>query len=278
MKKNIEKDIIKIYNEVFKKVFTKNRINEITKGKIKEKDIKNFVVKFEESSQYQKFAKEFSKKLSQKGLNQERGIWRKFFEAAKESHTVALPETYKEFEIKVMKEAIKHNFIMIKTIPLRMLELYQHKYTETLIKEVAKGTISRGSFYKQLKEHGHKNAKVIARTEKSKLQTAILENRATNLGSVAYVWRSSNDIRTRPSHRAMNDVIVFWRDYDEKPLLDNMRGNAGEFPNCRCTPLPLFDKSTLNKSNYKVYDYRTDKIITMIRYDLINALEKGELQ
>ena len=63
----------------------------------------------------------------------------------------------------------------------------------------------------------------------------------------------------------------------EKPLLDNMRGNAGEFPNCRCSPEPIFDENDLTKSNYKVYDYRNHKIINMSKKELIQALQKGSL-
>ena len=47
----------------------------------------------------------------------------------------------------------------------------------------------------------------------------------------------------------MNGVIVFWRPDNQKPLLDKMRGNAGEFPNCRCTPLPILDENDITESN-----------------------------
>ena len=56
-----------------------------------------------------------------------------------------------------------------------------------------------------------------------------------------------------------------------------MRGNAGEFPNCRCYGAPIFDEDELTKSNYKVYDYRIDKVVSMNRKDLIEALRKRGL-
>ena len=122
---------------------------------------------------------------------------------------------------------------------------------------------------------GNTHSKVIARTESAKLQTVILENRALDLGSIAYIWLASNDKRTRPSHKAMNGVIVFWN--FNKPLLDNMRGHAGEFPNCRCSPQPIFDEEDLQKPFYKVYDYRNNNIISMNKKDLIEALKRGQL-
>ena len=180
--------------------------------------------------------------------------------------------------MKQLSAAVKHNFTMIKSIPARMMEILEHKYTSTLIEEVAKGKLPRGSFERQLKAHGHKQAKLIARTETAKLQTAIVQNRSQDLGSVMYRWRSSNDKRTRPSHREMNDVIVFWRSDLEKPLLDEMYGNAGEFPNCRCSPQPILDENDITNSWYKVYDYRQHKIISLGKNELIKAMQNGGLE
>ena len=75
----------------------------------------------------------------------------------------------------------------------------------------------------------------------------------------------------------MNGVIVFWRSADQKPLLDNMRGDAGEFPNCRCSPEPILDVDDLTKTTYKVYNYLTDKVMTMNKKELIDHLERGNL-
>lgn len=273
--KYIEQQIEKIYTSVFNKIFKGSRLKSAMKGSTS--DIAKAVDKLSSSKQYEKFATEFSKKLAKKGISHQKGLWKKYYEAAKAAKYIVLPATYKKFELDILNKAIKHNFRMIKTIPERMLELYKHKYVDMLIAQVAKGTIGRNSFLKQLKEHGHKNAGVIARTETAKLQTAIDEMRATSLGSVAYEWLSSHDIRTRPSHKAMNGVIVFWRKDDEKPLLDNMRGNAGEFPNCRCATLPILHESDLDKSNYNVYDYQQDKIVKMSKQKLVECLKKGHL-
>ena len=274
--KRIEQEINKIYNEVFKKIFTPQRIVRLSNGN--KRQIERAVMQLKNSDDYKKFAKEFAKKLAQQGLNKQRGIWRKYFKAAKEKNYVGLPVNFKDFEYKVMQNAIKENFKMIKSIPEEVLKLTEHKYIDTMIEQVAKGSIGRDTFKKQLAEHGVKNAKVIARTETAKLQTAITENRAKELGSIAYTWRSSNDKRTRPSHKAMNGVIVFWRTaLEEKPLLDNMHGNAGEFPNCRCDPHLIFDEDDLTKSNYQVYDYRTHSIISMSKQQLVQILKQGFL-
>lgn len=272
----IQKQIQEIYNKVYKEVFNKSATKNLMEGE--RSDIEQRLIKLQGSNKYNEFAKKFAKELAKQGLSKERGVWRKYYEAAKRAHHIVLPATYKEFEFQILTKTVQHNFNMIKSIPERMMEILNHKYTSTLIEEVAKGTLPRGSFEKTLASHGNNQAKLIARTESAKLQTAITRTRATDLGTVAYEWISSKDKRTRPSHREMNGVIVFWRSSDlEKPLLDNMYGDAGEFPNCRCDAQPIIDEDDLTKSNYKVYNYKQHKIVNLSKKELLEALNKGSL-
>lgn len=275
MSKATEQKINQIYWTLFKKCFNNSSLAALSRGN--KKQVKQAVLKLQSSKQFDDFAKKFSKELAKQGLNGTKGVWRKYYEAARASNYISLKMTYKEYEFNNLTAAAKHNFTMIKSIPNKFLEVLEHKYTSTLIEQVAKGSIGRMSFRRQLEQHGHKNAKLIARTESAKLQTAILEERATQLGSIAYIWLASNDRRTRASHKAMNGVVVFWRPEKEQPKLDNMQGNAGCFPNCRCSPQPIVDYDDLTKYSYQVYDYRSHKIITMTKQNLIKALEKGGL-
>lgn len=276
MNKTIERQIRQIYDKVFNKVYSHQNLRQLSSGN--RSAILQTIAKIESSSAYDLFAREFAIELSKKGLRYQRGIWRKFYAAAKRLHVVGLPISYSAYESQLMKKAVEHNFTMIKSIPQKTMIVLQHKYTSSLIEEVAKGVLGRGSFERQLRAHGAKNAKLIARTETAKLQTSIAENRARDVGSVAYIWLSSRDRRTRPSHQKMNGVVVFWRDQQtEKPHLDNMYGNAGEFPNCRCAPQPIVDPDQLKSSSYDVYDYRTDKIIKIKTKDLITKLSEGRL-
>ena len=279
MNKRVERLINKLYKEVFNKVkkeaskSLKLHSSVATKSIVEEK-----LLRLKESEEYKKLAEKFSKKLTAAGLSKTKGLWRKYYQAAKERHIVALPDTYTEFQKKMLRKTMEHNFNMIKSIPEEVMKVYKEKFITTLLEEVAQGKTSRGTFEKELSSKGVKRAKLIARTETSKLQTAIDRNSALDLGSIIYERRSSNDKRTRPSHKAMNGVIVFRRHIDtEKPHLDNMYGDAGEFPNCRCTPLILFDENDLTKSNYKVYDYRNDKIINMTKQELLKAIQNKGL-
>ena len=276
MNKATERQIERLYTMVFNKIYSKGRLASLSKGLRIE--ILRAASTFSSSKMYNDFAKKFAVELAKKGLNKEKGVWRKFYRAAKKLGYISLDKTWTAFEAEQLAKAIRHNFTLIKSIPEYTLKILEHKYTSTLIEEVAKGKLSRGAFEKQLKSHGHKNAKLIARTESAKLQTAITENRARDLGSVAYIWKSSNDKRTRPSHKKMNGVVVLWRDSDlEKPFLDNMHGHAGEFPNCRCDPQPIFDETDLTKSRYDVYDYKNHRIINVTKKELLDILKKGSI-
>lgn len=273
MTKAVERKINKIYWTLFKKCFTNTTLASLSRGD--RKQAKKKVLQLQSSKQFNDFAVKFSKELAKQGLLGTKGIWRKYFDAAKASGYISLKTTYSQFEYNNMTAAIKHNFTMIKSIPSKFLEVLEHKYTSTLIEQVAKGSIGRRSFRTQLEKHGHKNAALIARTETAKLQTAILEERSTQLGSVAYIWLASNDRRTRESHKAMNGVVVFWK--HAKPELDGMIGHAGEFPNCRCSPQPIVDINDLTKLTYRVYDYRAHRVINMSKQNLIEALKMGHL-
>jgi len=275
MNKRTEQIIEKIYNEVFKKIFNRKRITEASKGK--STSVESVIFQLQNSEAYDKFAERFSKKLASAGLSKERSLWKKYYQAAKEKHVGVLPSTFTAYKQLLLRKAVQENFKMIKSIPEHILKTYEQKAIQSVIDQIALGKAGRKTFESVLKKHGAKNAKLIARTESAKLQTAIDENRATSLGSVCYEWLSTKDRRTRKSHKDMNGVIVFWREQSQKPLLDNMRGNAGEFPNCRCSPLPILDENDLKKSKYKVYDYRNDKIITLSKKDLIENIKKGGL-
>lgn len=268
-----ERQIEKIYRQVFKKVFTPKVLSQLLQGSTVTGQ--NLVRLLENSKAYQKFAAQFSVELAKKGLAQKRGVWRKYYQAAKAIHYVAIPPTYKAYEYQIFSNAVKQNFTMIKTIPREMVKLMEHKYVSVLMEEVAKGTRSRGSFERELRKHGAANAKVIARTESAKLQTAIDRQRALDIGSVCYRWLSSKDRRTRPSHRDMDGVIVFWQANDKKPLLDGMRGDAGEFPNCRCDNIPITYpiSNDLPDTSYRVYDYTKDEIVRMPRAELIKRIK-----
>lgn len=123
------------------------------------------------------------------------------------------------------------NVSLIKNIPLDCAKKLWEGYDQ--------GVSFRGTdIERYLTEHMGKRAKLIIRTESSKLNSAITEVRSRRLSIPAYFWSTSEDRRVRPSHKMMDNVLVFW---STRLTLDKMNGHAGEYPNCRCTSIPVVE-------------------------------------
>ena len=130
-----------------------------------------------------------------------------------------------------LMDRFNYNVSLIKNIPQDIIAKLQKAYGE--------GVSFRGTEVEQyVKERLGKRAKLIIRTESAKLNSALTEVRSLKLGLRAYIWSTSEDRRVRASHKMMDGVLVFWGTRLE---LDKMVGNAGEFPNCRCVPLSVFE-------------------------------------
>lgn len=94
---------------------------------------------------------------------------------------------------------------------------------------------------KQILEIGNvtvSRAKLIARTEVARVSSGLTQVRCEHVGVTHYVWRSSLDGDVRPSHKAMNGQVIAW---DTAPEVEPGKFyHAGQFPNCRCYPSPIF--------------------------------------
>lgn len=269
--RDVEKTINNIYKKVFNEVFKDIKYTDINKAKKR-------LVEFASSKKYEEFCNKFSRELAKKNIKRKKNTWKKLFKIAKKEGIVALKENYTDYQKKVMKKAIKENFKMIKSIPEKLMKLLKEESVNKLVNEVALGKTNRGDFKKFLEEKKVKNAELIARTETAKLQTVIQKERATQLGSVCYIWKTSNDKRVRKSHREMKDVVVFWQNEEtNKPHLDNMYGNAGEFPNCRCDcDSIVLPEVQLTRNSYKVYNYKTEKIEQVSKRKLLEMITKAQ--
>jgi len=139
---------------------------------------------------------------------------------------------------------INRNANMISSLPLDVANaVAQHVRAEAL----------KGKRHEQIAEElpsffpreTTAKAGLIARTECSKVHTALIQARAENLGVNWYVWRTSKDARVRSSHDHMEKVLVSWRDPPSPERLIGEKSvgqyHAGEIWNCRCFPQPLYD-------------------------------------
>ena len=78
-------------------------------------------------------------------------------------------------------------------------------------------------------------AKLIARDQTSKLNSAITQQRSQALGATEYVWRTSGDEGVRKTHRENNGKTFRWDDPPKKT------GHPGEDILCRCIAQPVIN-------------------------------------
>lgn len=82
-----------------------------------------------------------------------------------------------------------------------------------------------------------RRAKLIARTEVSRVNSNLTEARATYSGSEGYIWTTVGDHDVRSAHKKMDGRFVRW---DDPPITDMPTAyHAGCGPNCRCTAFPV---------------------------------------
>jgi SPP1 gp7 family putative phage head morphogenesis protein len=89
----------------------------------------------------------------------------------------------------------------------------------------------------KLPQVAQSRARLIARTEVAKAETAFTQARAERLGLDWYEWETSEDQRVRPSHRMMAKVLVAWSDAPSPEQLDGEKPVGHYHPggvwNCR---------------------------------------------
>jgi SPP1 gp7 family putative phage head morphogenesis protein len=81
-----------------------------------------------------------------------------------------------------------------------------------------------------------RRARTIARDQTAKLNASLTRLRQEEIGVEEYVWKSSNDERVRPTHRANAGKTFRW---DTPPPIT---GHPGHDVNCRCIASPVLDK------------------------------------
>ncbi|MEG1565334.1 MAG: phage minor head protein [Bacilli bacterium] len=137
-------------------------------------------------------------------------------------------------------DKFEYNMSLIKNLPKDVYKLLRKGYMEG---KAFRGTEIESELYERL---GNR-AKLIVRTESAKVNTAITEVRSRSVGVKAYMWSTSGDARVRDSHQMLDNVLVFWNDAvtfnytTQQGSVSSMHGHCGEFPNCRCIPLAIFD-------------------------------------
>ena len=134
----------------------------------------------------------------------------------------------------VLDASISANIALIESIPTQY-----HARLETLVMTAiqnGKGTKWLEDEIKKLGDVTDARAKLIARDQIGKINTAVNKARQGELGIEEYKWRTCRDERVRHKHRRREGQIFRW---DTPP--DDGEGHAGEPVNCRCGTEPVID-------------------------------------
>ena len=160
---------------------------------------------------------------------------RRFYAAMEEAVGVNL-ETIIQSEglDDILRATTQENVTLIRSIP----EEYFKKIETIVYSNTTQGS-KAGSMIKQIQKLNKtttKRAKLIARDQSSKLNSALNQQRQQNLGVEEYIWRTSGDgERVRPTHRSKNGKVFRW----DTPPKDT--GHPGQDIQCRCVAVPIIN-------------------------------------
>lgn len=110
----------------------------------------------------------------------------------------------------ILVATTRENVALIRSIP----EEYFKKIETIVFTGTTQGNTAT-SMIQQIQKTGKtttNRAKLIARDQSSKLNSALTQQRSQNLGVEEYVWRTAGDERVRESHRSKNGKVFRWDD------------------------------------------------------------------
>lgn len=171
--------------------------------------------------------------------------WREAARLAARPHIVerALERDLSGYVGRQARQIIQQNAQYIRSVPqdvaLRITRFVQKQQLQGVRSDSIVAAIQR-----RAPELTRSHAKLIARTETAKAQSALTRARAERMQLPWYQWQTSQDTRVRPSHRNMNQVLVAWAIAPDPEQLIDIRStlghyHAGNCPNCRCVALPI---------------------------------------
>jgi len=142
----------------------------------------------------------------------------------------------------VFSSKLSENAKLISTFPLEVAQTLNKRISEQALQGKRASEILQ-DLIKQYPNIAKSRLNMIARTEVSKTQTALIQGRSQQLGLDWYVWQTSQDSRVRTSHEHMQGVLVNWGDPPDPEALKGEKSygayHAGDTFYCRCYPEPI---------------------------------------
>lgn len=109
---------------------------------------------------------------------------------------------------------------------------------ETTMQRSIKAGNKSGTVSKEIRERvnvSKSRARLIARDQTSKLNAQLNQLRQENIGVKNYIWRTSEDARVRPTHKANKGRVFSWNKPPDKT------GHPGHDVQCRCYGEPVLE-------------------------------------
>lgn len=242
--RKVEAEYLKALNkliEIFKKFAKSSKGNP--------GDFSNKLNQFQNSDTFEKYLNSICRRMVLKAFNVQAKTWREAARKATKSkfvYSLLLKDINQNMKPSIDAQ-VNRNAYIISTLP--------NDVALKVTKDIEKATFEglRPKAIEQLiidktSQHAGASARLIARTEVAKTQTALNRARSERVGAKWYVWRTAEDGAVRDSHRLMNDVVVAWQSppapeilAGETPPKNNVYYHAGEIYNCRCYPEVLLD-------------------------------------
>lgn len=176
----------------------------------------------------------------------------------------ALIEEFQQGTFRQIQNQIIENVSLIKTLPEDTAAKVVKDITDAQLRGLRARSIEK-LIVESTSKHSRASARLIARTEVSKVTTAITKARSEQLDIRWYVWRTALDgDRVRKSHRNMEGVLVNWADPPSPERLVGEKDvgyyHAGNIWNCRCYPEPLLEVDDVQWPHKVYHQGRIEKM------------------
>ena len=202
---------------------------------------------FQNSSQYERYVYSAVKRMVTPLEVGNMKTWRQAAKKATQGRFLysLLMDEIKQGKDKVIKNQIIENASLIKTLPNDVAQKVVNDIAEASFKGMRAESIEK-IIRDKTDQHARASARLIARTETAKTQSALTKVRCEELDLRWYVWRTAQDgNRVRKSHQLMEGVLVAWSNPPSPEALagEISVGNyhAGNIYNCRCYSEPLLE-------------------------------------
>lgn len=142
--------------------------------------------------------------------------------------------------LQAMREATEANVELIKSIPAQYLD----RVYETVTDAWTSGDRWE-SMVERIQEDGditERRAKLIARDQTSKMNSAFNQERQQQVGIEKFEWSTSQDERVRESHADLDGQTFEWA---KPPIVDGEPATPGSPVCCRCSAIPVIDMEEL---------------------------------